>query len=243
MRSFYNPAILFILALVLLILNGCSVLYAPMAPNIPLMEGKNEVQAEIGIASDGASFKTAYSPVNHLAVQFNAHSGFVHGKRREVSAAVGAYFVVRNCMHVELYGGYGYGSVLFNQSAPDVAVNPLTSASGYYNRPYGQLDLGFSSRSKGFYFGWCIRTSYMDFYYTDANHGHQSLIGTHIYNWIAEPYIMMNIRLFKPLSLSLYCGMTGARNDYLQKDYVVTGGALRLTLFQKAKTTSKRERR
>lgn len=217
-----------------LLLNACSVLYAPMAPNIPLMEGRNELQIEVGIASDGASFKTAYSPVNHLAIQVNGHSGFVHGDRWEISGALGGYIVLADIVHMELYGGYSYANVDFAQSAPDPAYNPLLSASGYYHKPYGQFDFGLSSKSKKFYGGFCFRASYMDFYFTAAhNRAYSYQEGTHDYGMIYDPYAFINFRIFYNLSMSLYAGVTIARHDIMMKDYFVIGTGLRVTLFSK----------
>ncbi len=220
-----------------LIFNSCSVLYAPMTPNVPLMEDRNEFQVEAGIATDGASFKTAYSPVNHFAIQLNGQSGFVHGRRWEISGALGTYFVLADMVHLELFGGYSYANVSFSQSAPDDAYNPLTSAAGYYHKPFGQFDIGVSSKSKGFYGGFCIRASYMDFYYKDAKNRRETyVIGTHDYSWIYDPYSFINIRLYKQLSMSLYAGVTLAQHDIMMKDYFVMGTGLRVTLFQKGKT-------
>jgi hypothetical protein len=240
MRTTYLFIFILFFPFVAMIFSSCTVLYAPMTPNVPLMEGRNELQAEAGIATDGASFKTAYSPVNHLAIQINGQSGFVHGSRREISGAIGTYFVLADIVHMELYGGYSYATVNFSQSAPDDAYNPLTSATGYYHKPFGQFDIGFSSKTKAFYGGFCIRASYIDFYYTDAVNRRESyLAGTHDYSWICDPYAFINIRLYKQLSMSLYAGVTLAQHDIMMKDYFVMGTGLRVTLFQKGKALSR----
>jgi hypothetical protein len=236
MKTQYILNFLLLFTLLALIFGSCSVLYAPMAPNIPLMEGRNELQAEVGIAGDGASFKTAYSPVNHLAIQLNGHSGFVHGNRLELSGALGTYFVFADFLHLEFFGGYSYADVHFSQSAPDDAINPLLSASGYYHKPYGQFDIGFSSKLKGFYGGFSFRAGYMDFYYTDAkNRRITEVIGTHEYCWIYDPYAFINIRLYKQISMSLYAGVTMSQHDIMIRDYFVIGTGLRVTLFRKEK--------
>ncbi|NVO20704.1 MAG: hypothetical protein HXX13_13465 [Bacteroidetes bacterium] len=170
----------------------------------------HEVQAEATIASNGLNFKIAYSPLNHICLQFNGQytysSQYTKPQYHEyIEGAIGSYFIPNERLLLEMYLGYGSGDSNFGD-AGGLSVNRLTSAKGHYQKEYLQFNIGTPISKKRALFGGCVRIGNVSYTYESAN---LSNLTGHTYNhFTVEPYLFLRTNAKRKLGFTMNAGLT-----------------------------------
>ncbi len=233
---FRNIFLVFALGLV-----GCKSIYMPTTPNVPLFQQENQSQVEFTGYFNGLNLKTAYTPVNHFALQANGH--FVqqfsqpaperqHHKYLELAA--GTYHSWRNNTVIEFYTGYGQGISVFQDNNITSFNSLLVTAKGHYKKAFAQINLGHHRVNKDM-FGFCVRAAVIRYTYTDANI--PTLINSTIDHPSIEPYFFLSRKVADHLSFIGHVGVTLIKGNVkagdeptIRTNYVNIGVGLRLSL-------------
>ena len=138
-----------ITVIILLLFNGCAATYSPMSVDIPLIKNKGDIRIDAGgfIAHDfkenelPAGIQATFSAglTNVVAVQTHASVDLM--TKIHLQGAVGLYKKIDNETVIELYNGYGFGSVYGNDSNYQLAFSQFnigkTGVGAKKNIDYG----------------------------------------------------------------------------------------------------------
>lgn len=103
----------------------------PQTQNVPLFIDKNQAQLDATFSYRTAELQAAYTPINHVGIIVNGMLGL--GSMNSLEAGLGAYGVIQKKCVLELYGGYGMGSV---QSKDSVIGSAFIRGDRYYDINY-----------------------------------------------------------------------------------------------------------
>ncbi|MDI9341604.1 MAG: hypothetical protein QM534_13620 [Sediminibacterium sp.] len=201
-------------------LVSCRSIYTPTTPNTPLFQNKKQIQIESTAFTNGLNLKTAYTPINHLAIQLNGQYSQEFDQpnpnrkyHQYLEGAIGTYYCFKNNSVIELYGGYGQGASKFGD--PIISNETLlVRAKGHYEKYYAQINFGSHKLIDDGLIGVCIRAGNIRYSYTDANFNW--LINTTADHYALEPYFFINNKITKRLSFVGNFGLTmiqGLSND------------------------------
>ncbi|MCX6272058.1 MAG: hypothetical protein NTU44_12725 [Bacteroidetes bacterium] len=112
--------ILFIISV--LLFQSCKVAYIPSMENVPILQKKGDIEANL----TPANFQGAFSPIDHLGLMINGQSSLntetsdgntnYKARRQFVEGAIGYYTMVEPDKTFEIFGGAGYGSLSFHDN-------------------------------------------------------------------------------------------------------------------------------
>jgi hypothetical protein len=142
--------------------SSCRIMYVPNSQNVPMMEEKGDIKANIG-AKD---LQVAYAITDHVGVMANGYynknnwsvtSGDMENKyistRSLVEGGIGYYTAFDDIGRFEIYGGAGYGGVRHDY---DLVDNGITTESNSYKasltRFFMQPAIGIQKENVGFAF-------------------------------------------------------------------------------------------
>jgi hypothetical protein len=157
---------------------------------------KNQFQIESTAFFNGLNLKTAYTPINHLAIQANGQYSQEFDQpnpnrkyHKYLEGAIGTYYCFKNNSVIELYAGYGQGASIFGD--PIVSNEMLLVwAKGHYEKYYAQINFGSHKLVDHGLIGVSIRAGNIRYSYTDANFNW--LINTTADHYSLEPYFFIN---------------------------------------------------
>ncbi len=156
MKTTTKP-VLFLFIVSITFLSSCSV-YQPRMVDIPLINKKNEVRADVALSflPPAANATISYGVTDNIAVQaygniHDADNYFFHG-------AVGYYKNLGNSTVMEMYGGFGYGYT-------DVWTLDFRSSSSFFGNHqqyfvqfnYGKTNCKFAHAD----FGLALKTGFV----------------------------------------------------------------------------------
>lgn len=153
-------------------ISSCKIMYIPNSQNVPLMEEKGDIKANLG-AKD---LQVAYGVTDHIGVMANGYynktewsaisAGFDNqylSARSLVEGGLGYYTAFGNSGRFEVYGGAGFGSVRHDYDLYDTGTLTETnsykaSMMRYFIQPAigvqkENVGLAFSTRIAGVTFG------------------------------------------------------------------------------------------
>lgn len=159
---------LILLMVMVISISSCKIMYVPNGQNVPLMEEKGDIKANLG-AKD---LQVAYGITNNLGVMVNGYynkndwsvtSGDLENKylsaRSLVEGGLGYYTAFGNNGRFEVFGGAGFGSVkhnydLYDASTLDESNSYKASMMRYFLQPAigvqsENVGLAFSTRVAG----------------------------------------------------------------------------------------------
>ncbi len=103
----------------LMLFQACHVAYIPSMENVPLLQKKFEVQANL----TPANFQAAFAPAEHVGLMLNAQSSGnkwtedndidYEAKRQFIEGGAGYWKKTEDNKYFEVYGGAGYGKLHF----------------------------------------------------------------------------------------------------------------------------------
>jgi hypothetical protein len=235
-----NKSHFLLLAMIASGLSGCRSIYMPTTPNAPLFQREDQGQVEFTGFFNGMNLKTAYTPVNHFALQANGHftqqftdPGVEKKHHRYLELAAGTYHCFRNNSVIEFYIGYGEGSSVFHDGS-GLTTTPLITATGHYKKLYAQINFGRHHIRKGV-IGMCLRVGDVRYTYTSANI--ESLVNTTIDHPSIEPYFFISRKVADHLSFITHFGITILDGSValtaeptIRTNYLNVGVGLRLSL-------------
>jgi hypothetical protein len=238
-RNAVNNLLVKSLGFLAIALSGCKSIYMPTTPNAPLFQHENQGQVEFTGFFNGMNLKTAYTPVNHFAVQANGHyvrqfsNSFPDPPQHKyLELAAGGYHCFRNKTVIEFYMGYGQGKSVFQDN--NLTSSLLVSAKGHYKKVYAQINLGHHKLNNDMY-GICLRVADIRYTYTDANLA--DLVNTISDHPSIEPYFYLSMKVADHLSFIGHVGLTFIEGDKKQSEevtmrtnFVNVGVGLRLAL-------------
>lgn len=220
------PSLLRALLLLLLpLLAGCTSLYFPPPPQVPLLTQKGEWSAGIHTNfSQNTALQGAYAISNHLGVMGSA--SFLHANKKQsffgskdnrqtqdhdfVEGGLGYFTRLRQDRRVlEVYGGLGVGSTKYTEYSRETNV-PTETREGTLNKYF--LQVNYTSKEKKsfhvlgrdwpFNYGTALRASYVTlngFRLNGVAHAPE-------YNIFFEPITYTRIEVLGPLQLQLISG-------------------------------------
>jgi len=220
------PALLrALLFLSLPLLAGCSSLYFPPPPQVPLLTQKGEWSAGIHTNfSENTAVQGAYAISDHLGVMGSA--SFLHANKKQsffgsknnrqtedhdfVEGGLGYYTRLRKDHRVlEIYGGLGVGSTKYTEYTRETNI-PTQTREGTLNKYFVQVNYT-SKKKRSFYafgrdwpfnYGSALRASYVQ-----LNNFRLNGLGAPAEdNIFLEPITYTRIQAVGPLQLQLISG-------------------------------------
>ncbi|QNH61626.1 hypothetical protein [Hymenobacter sediminicola] len=220
------PVLLRALLLLLLpLLAGCTSLYFPPPPQVPLLTQKGEWSAGIHTNfSQNTAVQGAYAISNHLGVMGSA--SFLHADKKQsffgskdnrqtqdhdfVEGGLGYFTRLRQDRRVlEVYGGLGVGSTKYTEYSRETNV-PTETREGTLNKYF--LQVNYTSKEKKsfhvlgrdwpFTYGTALRASYVQlngFRLNGVAHAPED-------NIFLEPITYTRIQVLGPLQLQMISG-------------------------------------
>ncbi len=220
---------IFYVGLILLTLGGCADIYSPITPNITNFNRKYEFHGEVVGNLNGLNLKSAFSPLNHVCLQYN---GRFSGSNKGTEFVIGGYNLFTSSSYNQLSFGYGTGN--FDYSDPyNGSDYSLTSASGNYKKIFGQLHFIFV-KNKKLSKGFCFRIEKVKVSYSDANI--RDLVGNTYDVILLEPYYTIQFHLSKHSSFIIYTGVIlNSQPNVIKTNAINLGVGLAVKLFNEKK--------
>ncbi len=142
--------------------SSCKIMYIPNAQNVPMLEEKGDIKVEIS----NKDLQVAYGITNHLGIMANGYynknewsvtSGTLDNeyasKRSLVEGGLGYFTTFGNNGRFEVYGGAGYGNVVYDYDLFDNEVLTESNTFGINMlRIFLQPAIGLQSDNVGFAF-------------------------------------------------------------------------------------------
>jgi len=175
---------------VTLFLSCSTFVYYPNGLNAPLLKEKGDTQIALAFTNGGLDIRSAYSPLDHLGVQFNSNltnldDTEVNTDRRSgnyyFEGAAGYYNALNTHTIFEAYLGSGFGRT-FTHSATEG-----TYRNTDYYKLYAQLDMGL--KWKYISVGLAMREVLVGIYKNDENNNPQN---EEIFEMFYEPAIFIS---------------------------------------------------
>jgi len=141
--------IIFAFSVSALFFNSCAPAYTPNVINAPLLNNKNEFQADLAAGISGTDLQLAYAAGKHIGFMVNgsyrdntSDTTTNYHKHSFIEAGIGYYTTFSKDGHFELFGGYGYGDA---DVRANTILNTVNTTKATYHRVFVQPDIGFSS--------------------------------------------------------------------------------------------------
>lgn len=221
---------------ILFVMSGCTSVYMPNVPNVPMLTEKKEISAGGHITLKGnISFTAAYAVSDHFAVMLNGSILDKQGKKNsfqhDLLEVGGGYFTTfgpENRRILEVYAGYGGGSSVRKKRQQDEdGTWSMTTRDAAFDKYF--LQVNFTSKRKKslrllgreypLNYGTALRASYvdMDRHLLDGN---PEKLEDNIF---LEPIFYTRMRLSPAIQLQYTTGTTiGLKNrDALTAGYSV----------------------
>ena len=213
------------LIFILFSLIGCSDIYSPISPNITNFTCKYEFHGEVVGNANGLNLKSAFSPINHVCIQYNTRSS---SSNNGTEFVIGGYNLFTSTSYNQLSFGYGTGKFEYSDLYSGSNFS-LTNASGNYEKIFGQLYFLFGQNKKVLK-GFCFRIEKVKVSYSDATLS--NLIGNTYEVILLEPFYTLQLLLSQHSSFLIYTGVIlNSQSNVIKTSSINFGVGLAIKLF------------
>lgn len=137
----------------IIILNSCAPAYVPNVVNAPMLHNGGEINANVGIGTNGLDPQIAFGLSDHIGLMVNGSISYPNNDsshiHRFVEVGTG-FYGGSNDVIFEIYGGYGVGYVESTFQGGIVFENKYTDAN--YQRIFIQPGVGTTTKIIDFSF-------------------------------------------------------------------------------------------
>jgi hypothetical protein len=209
----------------LFFLVGCADIYSPITPNISNFNRKYEFHGEVVGNLNGLNLKSAFSPINHICLQYNARFSTSNNGTELV---IGGYNLFTSTGYNQFSFGYGTGK--FDYGDPYNGSDfDLTKATGKYKKLFGQLHFIFATNKKVLN-GFCFRIEKVKVSYSDANIS--DYVGNTYDVILLEPFYTREFQVTKHSSFLIYTGVIlNSQSNLIRTSAINIGAGLAVKLF------------
>ncbi len=118
--------------------------FVPHTQNVPLFTDKKQFRVEPTISPLSLNVNLAYSPIKHLGIITSLQA---HPRYFSPEIGIGGYYPIQNKLILELYGGYSYQGIQYDDSVQRTGFFGDQSKKVYHtnihaNKYFGQLNIG-----------------------------------------------------------------------------------------------------
>ncbi len=104
--------------------------FLPQTQNVPLFTRDSQLRVSTAFTYRSIELQGAYSPINHFGIILNTQANS-HYFMPEIG--VGGYYSLNKKIITEIYGGYGYGKLKFNDTVKSNDVFHNSPSIKYYD--------------------------------------------------------------------------------------------------------------